>query len=274
MTNADAALRVEVLDRTELAHCSDLLSRTHDGDVDLIVVRRWYDPESLTAIVERLETTKLPVFSMDIPPKRSGVVYGHPLDLTRPDLTNYFADAEQFTAMCSQLFSAAGDFETRSAELLAHLSGNRRASVMTHGDGRRYTPATIRCLAPGGHIRIHCEDQKLGEPAKRRIHELARPRVSSFYMMMSPPDAGGELVLYDLTWPQVNASHLKDGRCEPDGIVGRYPSLVYQMAAGDVALFGNGRIHEVRPVMGQRNRWTIGGFFTFSQDDRQVYFFS
>lgn len=270
-----AGLNVVEIDSDELSGCGDLLSRTHDGDVDLIIVHRWFAPDTLAGIVHTLENRDLPVFRMEIPPRRAGLVLGHPLDLTR-DLDAYFRDAEAFCPVLRELFAEAeaGDFETRAAELLSSLSGGRPARVMVHGDGRRYLPATIRCLAPGGHIRIHCEDQKLGEPAKQRIREVARPRVSSFYLMMSPPESGGELTLYDLTWSQVDATHLADGRCEPDGIKGRYAKLDYAMAAGDVALFGNGRIHEVQPVAGVRNRWTMGGFFTISRDDENVFYFS
>lgn len=250
----------------------DLLARTHDGDVDLILVRGWYPAEALAPIVNVLESDDLPVCRMEIPPNRAGLVLGHPLDLCR-DLDQYFDDAAAFEPELSALFGAAGDFAARAADLLGRLSG-RPAEVMPHGDGRRYLSATVRCLAPGGHIRMHCEDQKLVEPPKQRILELARPRVSSFYLMMSPAEEGGELVLYDLTWSQVTPEHLENGRCDPAAISGRHEAHAYEMRAGDVALFGNGRIHEVSPVRGSRNRWTIGGFFTISKDDERVYYFS
>jgi hypothetical protein len=270
-----AGLRLVECDFSDLTGDTDLLSRTHHGDVDLILIHGWYDPAALAAIVSKLESRDdHDVFRMEIPPARAGVVLGNALDLTTPDLDQYFAEAPRFSRFCRDLFAEHGDYEARVEDLLTRLAGGRPTSLMTHGDGRRYASATVRCLAPGGHIRLHCEDQKLAEPQKRRIHEIAQPRISSFYLMMSPPASGGELVLYDLTWDQIDDSHLSRNRCDPAKIVGRYNGLAYRMASGDVALFGNGRVHEVRPVGAGPNRWTIGGFFVFSRDGREVYYFN
>ena len=42
---------------------------------------------------------------------------------------------------------------------------------------------------------------------------------------------------------------------------------------GDLLLFDGGRIwHQVRPVLGQTNRVTIGGFTALSKNHRKVFY--
>lgn len=267
-------LRVAALEAEDVGSHGDLLSRTHSGDLDLILVRNVYPADFLAARVARIARKELDFPALPIPPSKAAVVLGHPLDLANPPLEDYFEDARQTSECLRTLFADGVDFEERIRGILSALSGGRAARVMEHGDGRTYSPSTVRYLGPGAHIRMHCEDQKLGEPAKRRIHEVAQPHVSSFYMMMLPPRSGGELALYDLTWDQVEESLLEAGRVSPEKVHGRFRAEAYTLDAGDLVLFGNGRIHEVRPVGPDTSRWSIGGFFTFSQDDRTVYYFS
>ena len=262
-----------VIDAADVSHHPGLLARTHDGDVDAIIVRRVYEPHYLVGLVDRIVAGQVQFPEFPIPPAGSGVVLGGSLDLVPGSLDDHLDDARLTRTALRDLFAGGVDFEQRSAEILGHLAGVP-ARVLEHGDGRTYSPATVRFLGSGAGIRMHCEDQKLGEPAKKRIAEVARPRVSSFYMTMVPPASGGELLLYDLTWDSVREEHLERGRIRPDRVAATHRAERYPLAAGDMVLFGNGRVHEVTPVGPGTARWTIGGFFVFARDDSAVYFYS
>lgn len=271
---AGGFLRTVSLHVRDVAAHGDLLSRSHTGDIDLIQVREVYPADHLASLVARIARKEVDFPALPIPGSARAHCLGHSLDLTQVPLDEYFEDALQTRECLRDLFSGA-DFEERVTAILSGLSGGRPARLMEHGDGRIYSPSTVRYLGPGGYIRMHCEDQKLGEPAKQRIWEVAHPHVSSFYLMMLPPRSGGELMLYDLTWSQVE-DHLFDqnGQLSSARVLGRYRAEGYPLAAGDMVFFGNGRIHEVRPVGPDTSRWSVGGFYTISQDDRTVYYFS
>lgn len=271
--SAAGRLVTVVIDAVDVPHHPGLLARTHDGDVDAIIVRRVYEPAYLAGLVEQIIARRVRFPEFPIPPAGAGVVLGGSLDLVPGSVDEHLEDARLTRSALRELFAGGVDFEERSAEILGHLAGVP-ARVLEHADGRGYSPATVRYLGPGAGIRMHCEDQKLGEPAKARIAEVARPRVSSFYMTMVPPASGGELLLYDLTWAAVRQEHLERGRIRPDRVASSHRADRHALAAGDMVLFGKGRVHEVTPVGPGTARWTIGGFFVFARDDSAVYFYS
>jgi len=271
--DAGGGLVTVVIDAVDVPRHAGLLARTHDGDVDAIIVRGVYEPAYLAGLVDRIIAGDVPFPEFPIPPAGAGLALGGSLDLVTESLDAHLEDARMTRAALHRLFATGVDFERRSAEILGQLAG-LPARVLEHGDGRTYSPATVRFLGPGAGIRMHCEDQKLAEPAKARIAEVARRRVSSFYMMMVPPASGGELLLYDLTWSKVRDEHLEHGRIRPDRVAALHRAERYPLGAGDMVLFGNGRVHEVTPVGPETTRWTIGGFFVFARDDSAVYFYS
>jgi hypothetical protein len=68
--------------------------------------------------------------------------------------------------------------------------------------------------------------------------------------------------------------HLVGGRCNVDIIREECAAFTYTPRIGEMVIFGKGRVHEILPVGAGSSRWTIGGFFTFSQDDQRVLYFS
>lgn len=273
MPDVGRRLTCVVIDAADIHEHAGLLSRTHAGDVDAIIVRRVEDPRRLAALVERIVAGVVRFPEYPIPPTGAGVVLGASLDLVADSLDTHLAAARQTREALRALCADGVDFEGRAAEILGALAGVP-ARVLTHGDGRFYSPATIRYLGPGAGIRMHCEDQKLAEPAKARILEVARPHVSSFYMVMMPSGSGGDLLLYDLTWDAVQDHHMIRGRIDAERVAATHRAERVPLQAGDMVLFGNGRVHEVTPVGAGTARWTIGGFFVFARDSSEVLFYS
>lgn len=258
----------------EVADHPDLLPRAHDGDVDLIIVSDLYTPAEMARIVARLEASEIPFPMIELPPDGAGRLYGYVLDLVGDDVEGYLAHAGPFRRNCRALFAPSVDFEERMIAAVEPMAGGRRLEVLRSADGRDYLAVSIRNLRPGGMIVMHCEDQKLVEPAKRRIAEVAVPHVSSFYMALAPALAGGELVLYDLTWDTVQPHQLIHGRCNADVITRECAAYAYEPRAGEMVIFGKGRVHEIRPVGPGSSRWTIGGFFTLGRDGERALYFS
>jgi hypothetical protein len=271
----ESPLAVVEIGAGDVAAHPDLVPRAHDGDVDLIIVSGLYEPDELAPIVECLETARHPPFPvLELPPDGSGRLYGYVLDLVGDDIEGYLHHAGPFRENCRELFAPAADFEERLIEVVEPMAGGRRLEVLRAVDGRAYLGVSIRNLRPGAFIMMHCEDQKLVEPAKRRIHEVAVPHVSSFYMALAPSQAGGELVLYDLTWDQMTEHHMINGRCNPEVITRECAAYSYVPKPGEMVIFGKGRVHEIRAVGEGSSRWTIGGFFTLSRDGERVLYFS
>jgi hypothetical protein len=267
-------LNVVRLHADEVGEHPDLLPRAHDGDVDLIIVSDLYTPPEMAHIVGRLEADEVPFPMVELPPNGAGRLYGYVLDLVGDDVEGYLAHAVPFRDNCRALFHPSAGFEERMIEVVGPMAGGRRMEVLRSADGRDYLAVSIRNLRPGAFIVMHCEDQKLVEPAKRRIPEVAVPHVSSFYMALAPAQTGGELVLYDLTWDTIQPHQLIRGRCNPEVITRECTAYSYQPRAGEMVIFGKGRVHEIRPVGPGSSRWTIGGFFTLGRDGERALYFS
>ncbi len=268
----DSPLHIVRLDAAAVAGYPDLLPRAHDGDVDLIIISGLYEPAELAPIVQRLEAGETPFPMVELPPDGAGRLFGYVLDLVGTDVEGYLEQAGPFRENCRALFSPSADFEERMVEVVEPMATGRKLEVLRSADDRDYLAVSIRNLRPGGFIWMHCEDQKLVEPAKRRIHEVAVPHVSSFYMALAPAQTGGKLVLYDLTWDTIQERQLIDGRCDPSVITRECAAYSYTPRAGEMVIFGKGRVHEILPVGPGSERWTIGGFFTLSQDGERVLY--
>ncbi|NEQ07035.1 MAG: hypothetical protein F6K37_14140 [Moorea sp. SIO4E2] len=207
---------------------------------------------------------------------RTLVGVGHQLD-------RYFDDAQVFKEECERLFDPEYNFQSHLENLLLKISGDRQVKVPQGPLGQFYSPVTIRYVQPGGAIAPHCESLyfEAKKPEFKHLHQLAEETTQfSFFMPMALPEAGGNLMLYDLDWEESN--HNSNGQSSQANFRTFLASRELQtapnqvnVAIGDLIIFDAGRIwHCVSEVRGTNPRLTIGGFICFSQDDRTVYYFS
>lgn len=274
----------ELLDRpTAIA---DILAGKRHG----LIVRNVYSPEQMAIIAGRLERGD-PGFSAD--PFRKSVhladpprIYGRTLNNCAPDLRQYCADGADFRGRCRELFRDMPDFEERMIGIFRALTGGLPAEVPAGPEpGQIYVPATIRLLPRGHGITPHADNSLYDKPQAWHLSTLTDPALLSFFLTLSLPGSGGELVVYALEWdafrPGTDTANRMQVTAGETTLIGdaatyvrTFASMSFKPAVGDMLIFDAGRyFHEVTPGK-DGARCTIGGFVAPSRDDRRLYYWS
>lgn len=256
-------------DLTSDKNPEDLMGSLRRGEIDGIIVRGFMPAEIASARARYLLSNPDSMRSSYCP---YGRMYARTIVGVGHQLDRYFEDAQVFKGECDRLFEPEYNFQSHWENLLHKISGDRQVSVAQGPKGELYSPVTIRRVDPGGAIAPHCESLyfEAKKPEFEHLHQLAEETTQfSFFMPMALPEAGGNLMLYDVDWDncdiQTAFAQIKS-QTNPTPV---------NIAVGDLILFDAGRIwHCVSQVQGQNPRLTIGGFVCFSHDDRTVYYFS
>jgi len=204
---------------------------------------------------------------------------GRVLIVADHELGEYFGEAARFRAACVELFAGAPAFQERIEAILGAVAGGRDVRVPGGPNGSAYAPATIRGLHEGGQIDLHCENETVEFPAMWHLSRLIQARNQlSFYVVLACAESGGELVIHNARYgegPGEQLARMERTGCAPLRAIAPYGHLVPRTDVGDLLVFDAGRyFHRVTSVVGQRTRWTMGGFLARSRDDRTVYYWS
>ncbi|MEQ9319054.1 MAG: 2OG-Fe(II) oxygenase [Polyangiaceae bacterium] len=269
-----------------IGELSDALWSIYQGDLDLVIVKDAVDPTWMAEAVARAEADRerfpwTPQEDPRRPHDEQMMVLGQtltPVSGFDIDMAAYHAQAAAFRDALGALFGRAdGGFEAKVSALLARLGGGRPVFSPPSADGAgQYTPATIRKLPPGCQIPVHCGNFFLESPgyAHLRTQVAVRDQLS-YFLPMQTPEAGGELLVYDLTWgdeatPKMTGIDMFDPKA-----IEAWDHEPFAPAVGELLLFDGGRyFHKVSPVEGSRARWTIGGFVGFTRDHERVVYWS
>lgn len=220
------------------------------------------------------------------PSEKDAYLLGQALISSNPDLQEYFAHAAAFRKQCRLLFQGKPDFETQIESVFQHLSGGLPVKIPTGPQGQTYASATIRVLPEGREIGIHVGNEFLHLVQANHLQTMVDLTDQiSFFIPLSVPQAGGELVVYSLEYDDVapflpKDRHKNGGKTYRTGtkafeLVERYPSMTFTPGPGDMLIFDGGRYyHRVSPIIGKRPRRTIGGFLSLSREHDAVYYWS
>jgi hypothetical protein len=242
-----------------------------------LVIRGAFPGEPLAAVVSRLEAGDCALSRHDTPFK--GRSYGAIVVLSGTDLTDYLAEGEKFRDACAALFQGATDYQTRMEDLLRRLAGGRKVAVPRGPDGRSYMGSSIRGVAPGGAIDLHCENETVGFPGMKHLSTLIDPRHQlSYYLTLAAPESGGEIWISRLRFSEGPGRALLNLERDTEDTLRRveaYGGTAPRLTAGDLLIFDAGsHYHRVTPVTGAKTRWTMGGFLALSRDHSTVYYWS
>jgi hapalindole-type alkaloid chlorinase len=266
----------------ELGDYPDGLVDICNDRIDGIVIGGAFTPEEVNRV--RAQLTRRGPFPGA--PFGDNLIYGPPLLIAEEDLTRYRREAAEFRHFCRGLFSGGRDFEARIGELLGAMAGGRPVDLPCAPDGGPYTPATIRVLEVDQEIGWHFENQFLHATVGYRHLSTLIDHTDhfSYFVVLEAPEAGGELVLYDLAWERTEwldkeAGGIKrtgtvDGRLISD-VIDSLDHMSISPPAGSLVVFDGGNIlHCVSAVQDRGRRITIGGFVAFSKGRQGVYYWS
>lgn len=242
------------------------------GRLDGISIRSAFTPEEVAAAVERIRS-----HGEEFVDHGTTIMFGTALVGSQPDRSDYYAGTATITDRIGTWFDR--DFVDRVGGIISAFAGGRPAVVPSEPGRGDYTPATVRFLPPDrGVMHAHTANEFCNVwDAYGHLREIAVMWNSlSYFVVGQAPDGGGNLVLYDLMWDDTPEDVLSLSMSpERDELLERFGTRATDLRAGDMILFTGGRIwHRVEPVVGDRERVTIGGFVALSQDDECVYFWS
>lgn len=254
------------------------LRAMYEKRMDGLILRGLYPPEAMALVAERLASFSLHSLAANVPQTLGRSIVGE-----APDLQAYFEDAQQQRVRLRALFSGLGDFEETLVRVFAALTGGLRARLVPGPDGRLATPATVRVMNEGHEIGVHADNEFALMPHAEHLHaNLDLSDQLSFFMPISVPEAGGELIVYGLEHADV--AHMMPasgaGNTWMEGtavydVVSRMDGTAFTPGPGDMLIFDGGRyFHRVTKVVGSTPRRTIGGFLGFSRGGDEVLFWS
>lgn len=261
-------------------HPNTLKNIMFNRDFEGMIIRNVLSPETVKQVVYRLENGAMKSLYLTRPTE--GVnrkykpieIYGRTLIGTPlSDMKQYFNCAEEFRQECSNLFREDPSLEERVEYVLHGLSGLPVQIPNGPEEGQIYTPATIRVLFDGDEMPIHAGNQLIRLPQSEHLNTLIDITDQfSYFIPITVPEAGGELIIYSLEW---NPEEKSEEKAVDSLFEQTYDSLAVAPAPGDMLVFDGGRYyHRVTPVLGSQPRRTIGGFMAFSKQHDVFYYWS
>ncbi len=254
---------------TELNTLSDYpdgINQIYQGALDGFWIKQVFSPAEMAKVKDRLTESK-PSFNPLLSTQKYGKLLGAILTANGSDTTQYFKDAALLRETLKGIFES--DYEQTIEKVFRKLSGNRMVSL-AHHNGDSYSPAQIRFTFPNtGGIALHKGNEFIGLGGFEGLHEIVKLKdCLSYYLVISPPQVGGELILYDdlpdvLTTPkeELDLENCLQRRYNPE--------------VGDLIVFHGACIwHAVSNVKGDKTRYSIGGFLGLSHDDKTIYYWA
>lgn len=262
------------LEAGEVAAFPTAFEHLRRGELTGILVSGVHDPADLAPVVARLEAGAHGFPVSDFPPEFRSHFLGRALDLTDPFLAGYFDEARVFEARLAATLPPPRDVPGHLFGLLSALDGGRPFGPPPGpAPGERYMCTTLRVHLPGGYIPPHCENEQLERPPYHHLRTLVEPQILSFVLALSIAEQGGALEIFDYSFEQARgASMMRGDRTFIASIVEDLASVKLRIPPGAMVIFDGGRwMHQLTPVEGSRNRWTVSSFMALSRDHRAMY---
>jgi hypothetical protein len=238
---------------TELGAHADLIDLITAGEALGCVVRGAVGGDAIARALARLADVTPPQTPLTAGARTFGCMLAPTaLAPTGPTLEAYLGAA-------SWRAEALFDDGARGLDaMLSTLARGRPVVVPRSADGRAYARATVHVFPDGGEAPLHC-DTYARVPARDELARAIDARTQvSWYLPLSLPEAGGELVLYDLR-------HGEPGAQNPAASGAR--ATEHRIGVGDMVVFDGGRVfHRIARCHGSTPRRTFAGFAALSRN--------
>jgi len=268
----------QVFSPSEIARFSTVIEDIQSGASDGIVIEGLLPPEDARRMSAQFKAmVRESPHEQIYHPTSFGHVFG--ATLMESDLDHYFRRAALARQAFEQLFLHR--FESLVFGTLSRLTSLYGIHLSVHQHNQVFAPASMRILEPGyASLEAHIHQEfPMYFPSYQAISsQLDLSTELSFYIVLQKPDAGGELVLYDLQWQHTPPAMLQQnvfltGARSED--LEPYDQMLLGLDAGDMILFPANRIwHKVAAVTGKEcERITIGGFLARARDAEEYRLF-
>jgi hypothetical protein len=250
--------RTLILTAGDVVRHPDAIRRLRREEFEGIIVRNVYDPAVCQRLCDVLESGRHGLVRTNFPAPFHAYFLGLNLNLTSPDLTEYFRFAPVFRDRLAHLI----DLEARVTALLSALDGGRSYHAAPGpAPGVDHIFTTLRAHQTGGFIPQHFDDEQDARLSYRFITPEIVSDLFSYVIAFSRADAGGELEIFNLR-PGGRRFRMADGANDARHLsVEGVESVKFHLAPGEMIVFNSGRyLHRVTPVAGATTRWTACSF--------------
>ncbi|GGA11530.1 2OG-Fe(II) oxygenase [Okeania sp. KiyG1] len=254
-------------DINSLGNYSDGINQIYQGNIDGIHIKQVFSLTEMEVVKENL-TQKQASFKHLLSTQKYGKLLGAILPASGNDRSEYFQDAVLLRKVLKEVFEPPG-YEATIKSVFTKLSNNRKVAP-AHQNGNIYSPALVRFTYPNqGGISLHKGNEFIDMEGFEGLHKIVKLKdCLSYFLVIDPPEAGGELILYDglpaeLTTPK---KELDLENCQ---------QRRYHPQAGDLTIFHGACIwHAISEVKGNKIRYSIGGFVGLSHEDDTIYYWA
>jgi hypothetical protein len=275
------------VDVADVGDHADAIAAMYAKHLDGMIVRGVLPPAAVDAAVRSLDADTLPKWQFPDYADRAEPAYtiGRPIVGADPTLEAYFDDAVFQRARLRTLFDGHLDFEQRLYGVVSALAGGLPVDVAPGPGSKTCPPATVRVLPENTEIGIHVGNEFIRMPQAEHLRSIVDMSDQiSYFLPLSTPERGGELIVYGVEWQDCRSFLPASGPGRSNvwnevtavfEAFKDFGSTAFSPEPGDLLIFDGGRyFHRVAKTEGRRPRRTIGGFIGFSKGRERVYVWS
>lgn len=265
--------KVATVDARQAESNADVLTKLRQDDIQALVIEHLFTPSECDSIVADLETNRHGFPKTYFPDAFRSFFFGANLNLSHPDLTDYFGLVAPFDQALDALMRPYGGFEARVLDVLSQFDGGRfyKAAPGLHA-GQHYMATTLRGHLESGYIPPHFDNEQTRRPSFRHLTPLIEGDIFSFVVTLHRSLEGGALEVYDMTADHFGGSFVNYDRHGPRPDLSARGRVTFDVEDGTMVVERSGRyLHRLTPVNGRRTRWTFCSFMAQSRDSDAIF---
>jgi hypothetical protein len=268
----------------ELNQRGDLVGQIKNRELEGFITKNVFTAEEVNEMKSFLANLNEDEFM----PTPSGKMFPAPFAIitdTAERLEAYYSKLSLFDKH-KETNSSIGNLARKLDSFFKSAAKNYRVSIPNNKiKDKEVAPGTFRMFYPNmGGLHVHCGN--LFQAQSMFYYSLIKNDIDmddqlSYFVVLQQPDAGGELTIYDMLWDKVKRKETpEDNKFVIDDndkpiYVKDVRSFAVKPLPGDILVFSGGPIwHRVEDIKGSVPRITFGGFLNFSNDNKEVYYWS
>lgn len=268
----------------KLSESGDLIKKLRNNEIQGFIIKNLFTEQEVADIIKAIEKP-VDEFAMTTP---SGKMFPAPFAVVTDSderLNAYFEQMQivyelmnrepvvkNVAEKIERFFKAVG----KDYKVSVPINKVKKAPV---------SPGSFRVFYPNkGGLFVHCGN--LFQAQSEYYYSLLSNDIDmndqlSFFWTLQNSEQGGELTIYDMLWKDVKRKRSAD---ENDSVIDDndktvmlkdVPSFSVKPMPGDILVFSGGPIwHRVENIKGNIPRITYGGFVNFSNDDKEIFYWS
>lgn len=262
----------------------DLAQKMKSGELDGVVFRNVFSQVEISEIKEVLNK----LTEDDTVATPSGKLFPAPFAIitdTEERLDTYFHKLEKLKNAKQAYPILKNSFEKLDLFFKSIAPSYNVLVPSIKVKNAQVSAGTFRIFLPNqGGLHVHCGN--LFQAQSEFYYSLLSNDVDknnqlSYFLVIQQPESGGQLTIYDMLWDNVKRKISPE---ENESVIDDNGNTVYltdvksfsvKPLSGDILVFCGGPIwHRVENIGGRIPRITLGGFLNFSNDGKELYYWS